>query len=42
MRDYKRKEKYNKVKEEHLKKLDLFLKKHNECINKRQNGTKLL
>ena len=39
MREYKRKEKYNKVKEEHLKKLDLFLKKHNEHINERKNRT---
>ena len=39
MREYKRKKKYNKVKEQHLKKLDLFLKKHNEYINERKNGS---
>lgn len=37
-----KRKKYNKVKEENLEKLQIFLKKHNERINKRKNGTKLL
>ena len=37
MREYTRKEEYNKVKEENLEKLKLYLKKQNEHINKRQD-----
>ena len=35
-RKHERKEKYNKVKEENLEKLKLYLQKHYEYINKRQ------
>lgn len=36
MRNYKRKKEYNKVKEENLEKLKLYLKKQYEHINKRK------
>jgi len=39
MRDYTRKKEYNEVKEKHLEKLKIFLKKQDEYINKGKNRT---